>query len=93
MLRDVEIAMDTRADVENYKENGTIIVTLETIDMPIKISKVLSSNIVTGTFGVTSSATNSMGLQWHPKDPYMQIISRFVRFLNFVIIFLNHLFF
>lgn len=75
--------MDTRADVENYKENGTVIVTLETIDVPITISKVLSSNIVTGTFGVISSATNSMGIQWHPKDPYMQIIARFVRFLNF----------
>lgn len=77
-MGDVEIAMDTRADVENYKENGTIIVTLETLDIPIRISKILSLNTVTGTFGITSSATNSMGLQWHPKDPYMQIIARFV---------------
>lgn len=77
-MRDVEIAIDTKADVENYKENGSIIVTLETVDVPIRISKILSLNTVTGTFGVTSAATNSMGLQWHPKDPYMQIIARFV---------------
>lgn len=78
VLKDVEIAVDTKADVENYKENGTIIVTLETIDFPISISKILSTNVVTATFGVVSSATNSMSMQWHPKDPYMQIIARFV---------------
>lgn len=78
VLKDVEIALDTVADVENYKEKGTIIVTLETIDFPITITRILSTNTVTGVFGIVSSATNSMGMQWHPKDPYMQIIARFV---------------
>lgn len=83
-MRDVGIAMDTRADVENYKENGTIIVTLEQLDIPIRISKILSLNTVTGTFDSMSAATNAMGLQWHPKDPYMQIITRFVWYFKII---------
>lgn len=78
-MRDVDIAMDTRADVENYKENGTIIVNCQTIEFNIIITKLLSTNTVTGVFdGVPSLATNAMGVQWYPKDRYMQIIASFV---------------
>lgn len=77
-MRDVDIAMDTRADVENYKENGTIIVNCQTIEFNIIITKLLSTNTITGVFEGASLPTNAMGVQWYPKDRYMQIIASFV---------------
>ncbi|XP_058173796.1 uncharacterized protein LOC131288655 [Anopheles ziemanni] len=74
---DIGVVLDFEADLEDYQGNGTLFVTYNQFDFPLKVTKYFNETAPVGSLQFMSiDNSNRITTVGHPNNKYVQMISR-----------------